>query len=396
MRLGTGLELTYCTNIHPANGWSAVLENLRNYGPALKAQLSPEAPFGLGLRLSAAEAAELASEDKLSAFASWLRDEGLYVALVNAFPAGPFHGQPVKAEVFAPDWQSASRLRYTLDCVHILSRVLPEGAEGGVSTIPLSYKRWVSLGGGAGTWDAILSGLVEAVSAMARIRAETGGHIHLDIEPEPDGLVENTAEFVSFFRDHVLRQGVSALAASMSCTAKHAEEVLRNHICVCLDTCHFAVEHENAAQVLGGLHAEGIRVGRLQISSALRVEIPAGPSEREHLRASLAPFADPVYLHQVIGDAERFHDLPDALEALPSARGREWRIHFHVPLFTRDYVDFGSTQDEILPFFDLLRKKPFTRHLEIETYTWSVLPPERKGDLLESILREYRWVLRNL
>ena len=35
-----------------------------------------------------------------------------------------------------------------------------------------------------------------------------------------------------------------------------------------------------------------------------------------------------------------------------------------------------------------------TSHLEIETYTWEGLPPdERPGDLVESLAREYEWVL---
>jgi putative methionine-R-sulfoxide reductase with GAF domain len=65
----------------------------------------------------------------------------------------------------------------------------------------------------------------------------------------------------------------------------------------------------------------------------------------------------------------------------------------NVPLFVDQYGAFGSTQAEILPVFRLLREQRFTPHLEIETYTWDVLPPALKQDLLESIHREYRWVL---
>ena len=51
-------HLTYCTNIHPADGWPAVFDNIRRIAPVLKARLSPAGPFGLGLRLSAREARE--------------------------------------------------------------------------------------------------------------------------------------------------------------------------------------------------------------------------------------------------------------------------------------------------------------------------------------------------
>src|SRR4029453_7659964 len=137
------LHLTYCTNIHPADGWPAVFATLRRIAPGLKARLSPAAPFGLGLRLSAREAAELADGDRLTEFRSFLDGQGLYVALINGFPYGPFHGASVKTDVYAPDWRDDARVRYTLDLVSILERLVPEGLDGGISTVPFSYKPWM-------------------------------------------------------------------------------------------------------------------------------------------------------------------------------------------------------------------------------------------------------------
>jgi hypothetical protein len=42
---------------------------------------------------------------------------------------------------------------------------------------------------------------------------------------------------------------------------------------------------------------------------------------------------------------------------------------------------------------ELAARNAFTHHLEIETYTWDVLPPGLKIDLTDSIAREYDWVL---
>jgi hypothetical protein len=64
-----------------------------------------------------------------------------------------------------------------------------------------------------------------------------------------------------------------------------------------------------------------------------------------------------------------------------------------VPLFAREYEAFGSTQDYVKQVIGLATSAPFTQHLEIETYTWDVLPAGLKVDLLESIAREYEWVL---
>lgn len=388
MRLNDSLELTYCTNIHPASGWRAVSESLARYGPALKASLSPAAPFGLGLRLSAAEAAELSQPARLKEFQEFLAAQGLYVALINGFPYGSFHGSPLKADVFAPDWRTRERLDYTTNLASILATLMPEWTEGGVSTAPLSYKEWMKDPGDPG-WEPVLSHVLACAESMARLRQETGRYVHLDIEPEPGGLIETTQEFIQFF-ERLLRFAPAG-----------KERILRGHVTVCFDICHMAVEFEDPAQSIAALESAGIRVGRVQVSSALRVPVPRQPAELKRLRAALGGFADPVYLHQVIGRTpdgatQKFADLPVALDCLEQASGNEWRVHFHVPLFSRDYAAFSSTQDVILKTFDLLASRPITRHLEIETYTWSVLPPPLKEDLRASIEREFRWVLEHL
>jgi hypothetical protein len=413
------VQLTYCTNIHPGNGWEEVFGNLRRYAPALKQRLSPHAPFGLGLRLSAAESEELLRGDCLEQFRRFLGEHDLYVALLNGFPFGSFHRRVIKADVFAPDWRHEERVRYTLRLVEILKRLLPSGLEGGISTSPLSYKRWVDPADRA-AWEVLTRNLVRVAEAMIRVRRSEGQLIHLDIEPEPDGLIESSTELVAFYEDWLLPVGGPLLADSLRVPVDEALDLLRDHIQVCLDTCHVAVEYEEPETVLERFSQAGIRVGRAQISSALRVPLPESAQRRAAIARQLEPFAESSYLHQVLErrkDATLRH-YPDLAEALPRIQepgAREWRIHFHVPLFVAEYGLFGSTQDEIRRFFrcmDAARTKrgdgaprgraatasavPLTRHLEIETYTWDVLPLALKHDLLESIDREYRWVLAEL
>ena len=128
--------------------------NLRRYAPALKARFSPSAPFGVGLRLSAREARELLDGDRLPELRAFLDREGLYVGIINGFPYGPFHGTPVKAKVYAPDWRDDARVDYTLDLVRVLQALVPAGLDGGVSTAPLSYKAWVGVGD-RGAWETL-------------------------------------------------------------------------------------------------------------------------------------------------------------------------------------------------------------------------------------------------
>jgi sugar phosphate isomerase/epimerase len=396
----TGLHLTYCTNIHPASGWAAVDANIRRFGPALKSRLSPQRPFGLGLRLSAAEARELVAGNHLDELREYLQTSGLYVAIINGFPYGPFHSTAVKADVYAPDWRDNARVDYTSDLIRILAHLLPKGVDGGVSTAPLTYKPWMR-SAGADAMQVMTRNVARIAGALIEARREHGAFIHLDIEPEPDCLLETSAEAIAFFEQWLLPVGGPALADALGLTLEEAQSALLEHIQVCFDCCHFAVEYEDPGVALENLHRAGIRVGRVQLSSAIDVKLPSVAADRARVLDRLRPFADATYLHQVIerqnGELRHFPDLGDALdvpqEAAASPDHKEWRIHFHVPLFTRDYDGLGSTQEYVKRVIETAARARFTAHLEIETYTWDVLPPALKFDLLESIHREYEWVL---
>jgi hypothetical protein len=389
-------HLTYCTNIHPADGWDAVYASLKRYAPALKARFAPDSLFGIGLRLSSRDAAELLVHENLHEFSAFLHHAGLYVALINGFPYGPFHGTPVKAAVYAPDWRHDARVAYTLDLIRILRALLPTGLDGGVSTVPLSYKPWMA-GADTSAWPAITRNIVRVAEALVRARADDGTLIHLDIEPEPDCSIENTDEVLEFFERRLLPDGGPLLARALGIGIEEARQHLLEHIRVCFDCCHFAVEFEDAARAIDRITAAGIRIGRAQLSSALDIAVPQDPAEAARMAERLRPFADTTYLHQVVerddGSLRHFPDLPDALDADRARAGQQWRIHFHVPLFAAEYDLFGSTQHYVADVLRHMLRTGATRHLEIETYTWDVLPPGLKLDLLESIAREYEWVL---
>ncbi len=398
MRIDPGhFDLTYCTNIHAGESWDEVEASLAEYAIPLKERLSPDARFALGLRLSAIAASQLLKGDRLARFQSWLDEHKLYVALINGFPFGSFHTQVVKAEVFAPDWRDPARLQYTLNLARILSRLLPEGMDGSISTLPLSYKPWIEKPDDA--WPVIVAHLVAITAELVSIRKQSGRFIHLDMEPEPNGLLETTAEVIEFFDGPLMQLGAPMLAERLSCTVQTAGKQLREHIQVCFDSCHMAIQFEDAVQSLGLLKAHDIRIGRLQISSALRIAVDGSPSQ---LKTALAPFAeDGIYLHQVIersaqGTLRRYGDLHEALASDVPAAGGEWRIHFHLPLFTAQHGAALSTQAENRALLALAVREAICSHLEIETYTWHVLPASLKTDLLSSIEREFRWVLHEL
>ena len=373
MLVGDNLHLTYCTNIHPADGWERVEASLRAHAPALKAKLSPGAPFGVGLRLSGAESAELLEGDRLARFRAWLDAEGLYVFTLNGFPHGTFHGRPVKEDVHAPDWRSAERVAYTLRLAEILAALLPDGQRGTISTNPLSYGRWIA--GDADAWEACTRNVALIGDALARMREERGVHIALALEPEADGALADCSEVLSWWDDRLDRE----------------------HVTVCFDACHAAVAYEEPERTLDALAAAGITVGKVQLSAALRAPLDGEP-QRRAVHGRLAAFADPVYLHQVTqrnrdGSMAAFPDLPAGLAAVHDPAAEEVRVHFHVPIFLGRYGELESTQDHLRRCIELVRDRRTTTHLEIETYTWDVLPADLKASPGESIAREYEWVL---
>ena len=403
MNIGKGFHLTYCTNIHPGQTWAAVLESLQNYLLPLKARISPAKPFGIGLRLSDQASEELEQGDNLAAFKAWLNQNGLYVFLINGFPFGSFHGTSVKDDVHQPDWTTPARLEYTKRLGRILVYLLPEELDGGISTSPLSYKPW--LAGDAQKTDEVFriatQQIAEVVEQFMFLRQETGRLLHLDIEPEPDGLLENTEEFIQYYEHWLLPMVSDYLQTRYGFTMAKAEEVIKTHVQLCYDVCHFALAYEEPATVFNQLKSKGIKVGRAQISAALKADLPADTEGRKALATQFEAFSESTYLHQVLvknqnGSITQYPDLPPALEHIYDSNAVEWRSHFHVPVFLEKYNQLQSTQPEIRKVLQLLAENAVTQYLEVETYTWEVLPPEIKLDLGASIGRELEWVKQNI
>lgn len=396
-------HLTYCTNIHPAENWAATFSNLVQYCLPLKARLSPYAPFGIGLRLSNLAATELLEGKRLNEFRAWLDDHQLYVFTLNGFPYGVFHHQPVKDRVYSPDWNATERLAYTYRLSHILAALLPEGVDGSISTLPISYRPW--LRGQDALISAVYHGsclnIAEFAAQLAQIRKITGKCLHLNLEPEPDCLLESSDDLIRFYEEWLLPVGAKLIAERMQCSFNEARRILHAHVRVCYDTCHFAVAYESPEQALQKLEAHGIGIGKVQVSSALKVVLPEDVAARQAIAHRLAEFADPTYLHQVVvrttqGINRHYMDLDKALPDILAKDALEWRIHFHVPVFAESFDLLSSTQSDLAQALRCLKMRPLCRHLEIETYTWSVLPASSKSNLLESIEREYAWVMAQL
>ncbi len=389
------LHLTYCLNIHPGESWAENFAAIQEKALAVKQAVAPDQWFGLGLRIAHQAASELCESPELRAEAlAFFNANQLYPFTVNGFPYGRFHAGPVKENVYSPDWRSQERLEYTFQLADILSGWLPDQVDGSISTVPCSFKPWITTEEDV---SAMTDNLAATVAYLAALQDDTGKQIHVGLEPEPDCYLETTEETIRFFEEVLLLAGAKEVGRLLGCSLEQGEKLIRRHIGVCLDTCHVAMQFEDLVESYRAYQDAGIRISKVQLSAALKANnLPLGSD-------ALKPFVEPVYLHQVKGrgaDGAQYswYDLPDALAEIPSYPDiHEVNVHFHVPLFFNMGGVLRSTVDTLTPeFFQELRRGG-TSHLEIETYTFDVIPAElHPGDVVKSIAREYAWVLEKL
>jgi len=278
----------------------------------------------------------------------------------------------VKEEVYRPDWTTPERLIYTNNLFIIINELCPKDSGGSVSTLPGSFKEF-----GADE-NLIFQNLYACALFIEELSLESEKDLHLGLEPEPLGHFENTEETLAFF-ERFLSSVPNA-------------NLVRRRIGINYDTCHFALEFEDCQESLEAFKNAGLRISKIHLSNALSFD----PRNPESL-AAIREFDEPTYLHQVILNTEpltRLKDLPDFQDTPETAT--EGRVHFHIPLYSEPLEPIGSTLDHAQAALSYLKEQPETcPHLEIETYTWGVLPSHLQKPLTDQISAEYEWVLNN-
>lgn len=302
-----------------------------------------------------------------------LKDElaarGLETVTLNAFPYEGFHREVVKKDVYLPDWADPARLAYTLDCARVLAALLPDDARrGSVSTLPLGWRTpWPTERA-----DTARRALDQLSAGLVELESDTGRRIRVGFEPEPGCVVETTTQAVREFAD-----------------------VDRDRLGVCLDACHLAVQFEEPAEALGRLADAGLPIVKLQASCAVEAPDPTDP----RARAALRELAERRFLHQTRtiseGRVVGVDDLPEALDGggLPATGADSpWRTHFHAPLHAEPEPPLRTTADQLTTVLTGLLGGPkaVCDHIEVETYTWSVLPRPPAG-LAAGIAAELAW-----
>lgn len=388
-------HLTYCMNVHPGESLDDVIESIRRYVLPIRESVSPSQPFGLGLRLSNEASIELENRKVLDKFKQLVAQHDLYVFTINGFPYGNFHGSVVKENAYKPDWQTRERVDYTIRLANILATLLPESVSGSISTVPCSFGAWIK---DSEQKEKIVHNLIDVVSALSDIHEKTGRQITLALEPEPDCFLENTSESVRFFTEDIHRAGERYLSEKTGYSRNRAAAIINRYLGICLDTCHLSLQFEDLTESMEKLAANGIKIVKVQLSAALKTNLNTNPE------ITLRKYCDPEYLHQVKafdskGNIVSRGDLESLLNNSIDKRikDREWRIHCHIPLYFKGTDDIGTTVDDLTDdFFQAIRISK-VNHIEIETYTFDVLPDEVKAnDVVESVIREFEWMRKRL
>lgn len=401
MKIDSG-HLSYCTNIHSGESWKEHFKSLDSHFPKIKEAFSPNHAMGIGLRLSNSASIDLLDSATLDDFKIWLKEQDAYVFTMNGFPYGDFHHAVVKDKVHAPDWTSKERVEYSLRLFQILAELLPDGMEGGISTSPLTYRHWfVDEDSKKEAKIKATEHIIEIAEQLYRYKIEQKIYMHLDIEPEPDGMLERGSEFIDWYENLLLPMAKSILSKKLNINDIEVDSLIKDHICLCYDVCHFAISYEEHESLIQRLEKSGIKTGKIQISAALKANFGMGKAIDAETLAAFSNYNEVTYLHQVVARKadKSLISYPDLLEALNDIDHQdivEWRAHFHVPVFSEKLGLLSSTQDDIIEVLKIQKTKTFSSHLEVETYTWEVLPESLKMPIDQSIIRELNWVKNQL
>ena len=389
-------HLTYSTLVHAGDNWDQMRASVEEFVPQVKKRLGVEGKFGVSLRISGDSQKTLSeSPDARSDLKRFLDDQGLYVFTINAFPYGPFKGQRVMERVYEPDWTTNQRVEYTKAIADILVDITDADTSPSIQTAPLAFAPNVS---DENYISRFTTSVFEVLAHLYHLEARTGRRVKLSIEPEPACYLETTDETVAFFTERMYAPaGVAELANIAQIPLSEAEGAIKRYLGIVFDIGHQSVGFEDIPQSLEKLVNAGIPIFKLQEAAALWVE-----SLSLDIVPELRRFTDTIYLSQTslktAGGIVKYLNLGEALDAYEANPvPTEMRTHFHVPVFLEEIGPFKTTRFAVQQALAMHRKQPLSDHLEIETYTWDVLPAELKtGDIVDYVSRELEFVMKEL
>lgn len=376
----------YCTNVHAGSNLEVTQSNLEQHALAVKQQCAPESEMGIGLWLSDQTAIDMISQDKVAELKDWLAQHGLVPFTFNGFPYGDFHQDEVKKLVYLPTWADDSRREYSERLAQIQHELLPTGMPGSISTLPLA---WDDDKADAEFLEGCASQLIELAEFLEDLENRTDRLIFFCIEPEPGCVMQTSQTCIDFYEKYLFGKSSTT------------DALVQRYLRVCHDICHSAVMFEEQDEFVQNIYDAGIQIGKVQVSSAVHARFQPDSSEHnQSVLDDLSKFKEPRYMHQTVlktleGAIQFYNDLPEAMEELKGnlAAYSEARVHFHVPIFLKEFGALKTSQTEILQCLDATQNREDLIHFEAETYAWDVLPTAlKKEKLADGIAGEIKWL----
>lgn len=392
MRLKNKYNLTYCLNAFKAKDLQETICNIKKYIEIIKIKKKN----CIGLCLSNKIAKEILTNNNIDNIKKLIIEKNIYIPIINGFVYKNFHKEQIKENIYYPEWTSNKRLNFTKKLIKILKEISPKNLTSSITTSPISYKPWIKQKNKTYILYKSIINLQQIIKILIDTKKKTGKTIHIDIEPEPTCLIENSKETIQFFKNWLIPICKNNFKKKIFNKNK-IENIIKKHIRICYDTCHFSINFENNKTTLNLFEKEKIKIGRIQISSALKI-IQSKKKNLKNFKSEINKLNYSPFLHQTTKKYEnkkiQFKDIKYCLENINKNSKAEWRIHCHIPIYLKKYKIFNTTSHETKSIIKYLSKKKITNHIEIETYTYdAILQSSNKA---KSIKKEYIWVVENL
>jgi len=311
----------------------------------------------------------------------WLDNENVYISSINGFVYRDFHEKNIKEKIYHPDWSFNERILYTIDLINILHGLKKKIKSLSISTVPISYSFWVKKKYKCYLLYKSSKNILKVMPILLYTK-----NIHLDIEPEPDCTLYNVETFITFFNKWLI-------PIAKNKTIFKTSDV-RFYIRICYDICHFSVMFVNHVNAALSLNKNKIKIGKIQVSSALELVVPKDKFSKKNLLKNLLFIRKSSFLHQVTEkDGTKFitySDIKYSIKKFVNKTNNILRIHCHTPIYKHAINKLSTTHLDTYNALKYFLFKLNIYHIEIETYTHDLLSDD---DKFESIINEYTWLI---
>lgn len=329
--------LTYCSNIFKTKSLKKLVLNIKNYTQEFKYHKN---------HTSICLSKNLLAETKIKHLFLLKKN---HISSINGFVYQDFHKKNIKEKIYLPDWTSKYRFLYTQKIISIIKNYRKIKNIISISTMPISYKEWIKK-----KQKPII--IYKSIKNIEKTHPKK--NINISIEPEPYCLIECYLDVINFYTIWI----------------KKIIKKFKKYICICYDICHFSVIFDKHEIALNSINKKHIKIGKIQISSALKIILPTKINNIKLLLMTFLKMKKSNFLHQCITKYKEnmiiYNDIAKIIKNLINLKNSEIRIHCHIPIYKKKFKYLNTTNSETKKTIRYIKKQNKIKNLEIESYTY--------------------------